>query len=58
MNIKKTENINNSGDAPCNHPSLAKEFAYGAPTGNYVCVQCRRLLSSIVGSAATTQIGS
>lgn len=32
----------------CNHASLIKEFAYGAPTGNYICSDCQRLLSSIV----------
>ena len=28
------------GDKPCEHPSLAKEYAEGARTGEYVCTQC------------------
>ncbi len=28
------------GDRPCDHPSLAKEYAEGARTGHYVCTQC------------------
>ena len=36
------------GDDQCNHPSLAKEFVLGAPTGNYVCAKCGRPLSAIL----------
>lgn len=49
MDSKKTETTNkNHEHEHCNHSSLIKEFAYGAPTGNYICSQCQRLLSSIV----------
>ncbi len=28
------------GDKPCEHPTLAKEYAAGERTGDYVCTQC------------------
>jgi DNA-directed RNA polymerase subunit RPC12/RpoP len=28
------------GDKPCEHPNLAKEYAEGVRTGEYVCTQC------------------
>jgi len=49
MEIKKSENSkNNGGGHVCNHPSLAKEFIFGAPTGDYVCAKCGRQLSWIL----------
>ncbi|MGZ4960303.1 MAG: hypothetical protein ACXV7J_13700 [Methylomonas sp.] len=58
MDKQKTENSSKNGNAPCGHPSLAKEFASGAPTGNYYCTQCNRLLSSIIGANAVMHIKS
>jgi hypothetical protein len=31
----------------CQHTSLVKEYAYGAATGNFICLQCERLLTSV-----------
>ena len=28
------------GDKPCDHPAMAKEYAEGKRTGDYVCTQC------------------
>jgi DNA-directed RNA polymerase subunit RPC12/RpoP len=28
------------GDKPCEHSTLAKEYAEGERTGDYVCTQC------------------
>jgi hypothetical protein len=33
-----------TSDKNCRHPTLITEFAYGSPTGNYICTQCERLL--------------
>ncbi len=30
------------GDAPCEHPQLARLYDLGERTGSYVCVQCGR----------------
>jgi hypothetical protein len=54
MNDKKNEKFSKSGNSPCSHPSLIREFAYGAPTGNYICAQCECLLSSIIGAYKKT----
>lgn len=29
----------------CRHQVLIKEFAYGSPTGNYICMQCECLIT-------------
>jgi hypothetical protein len=34
----------NLGNKNCRHPTLITEYAYGSPTGNYICTQCERLL--------------
>jgi hypothetical protein len=53
MNTKKTETSNKGrGGHVCNHPSLAKEFILGLPTGDYVCAKCGQQLSSIIRSAS------
>lgn len=54
MNDKKNENFSKRGKAPCSHPSLIREFVYGAPTGDYICAQCECLLSSIVDTYKKT----
>ena len=28
------------GDAPCEHPQLAKVYDLGAHTGSYACIKC------------------
>lgn len=48
MDAKKSETSNERRDSQCDHPSLAKEFVLGVPTGNFVCAQCGRHLSSIL----------
>lgn len=49
MDAKKTETSNKSRDYQhCNHPSLVRQFIQGAPTGNFVCAQCQRSLTSIL----------
>jgi hypothetical protein len=33
------------GDAPCDHPQLAKLYDQGVPTGSFACVQCGHVFS-------------
>ena len=33
------------GEAPCNHPQLAKLYDLGAHTGSFACTQCGRVFS-------------
>lgn len=33
------------GDAPCDHPQLAKLYDLGAHTGSFACVRCGSVLS-------------
>ena len=47
MNSKKIEVLNKNSEH-CDHRSLVKEFIYGAPTGDLICTQCQRPLSSII----------
>ncbi len=52
MDTQKTETSTKSrSDEQCDHPSLAKEFVLGVPTGNFVCAQCGRHLTSILRSS-------
>ncbi|CAD6881143.1 hypothetical protein [Methylomonas albis] len=30
----------------CIHPALIEEYAYGGPTGNFICVECESLVSN------------
>lgn len=49
MDTKKIETSSKSRDENvCSHPSLAKEFVLGLPTGSFVCAHCGRPLSSIL----------
>jgi hypothetical protein len=49
MQQKNTNNIAiNHREEHCNHPTLIKEFAYGGPTGNFICTKCECLLTSIL----------
>jgi hypothetical protein len=56
MNYKKIERISKSSDTPCSHPSQIREFAYGGPTGSFICTQCECLLSSKVVSYTKPQV--
>jgi DNA-directed RNA polymerase subunit RPC12/RpoP len=41
MQAKKAAAIKEEwGDKPCDHPAMAKEYAEGKRTGDYVCTQC------------------
>jgi len=41
MQAKKAAALREAwGEKPCNHPALAKEYASGVRTGDYVCTQC------------------
>jgi hypothetical protein len=49
MQQQNTKTINtNHMEEHCNHPALIKEFAYGGPTGNFICTKCECLLTSIL----------
>lgn len=48
MDTKKNDTVNKNHGGDCSHPSLAKEFVLGLPTGNFVCAHCGRPLSSIL----------
>ena len=49
MDSKKTSNAGNQRrSTTCPHPSLAKEFILGLPTGNYICAHCGQPLSNIL----------
>lgn len=56
MNKNFNEGISGyANKAFCEHTSLVQEFAYGAPTGNYICIQCECLLpSAILGKKSVT----
>lgn len=38
------------GDKPCDHPSVDKEYYFGADTGDKVCTQCGRVVEYMGGS--------
>jgi DNA-directed RNA polymerase subunit RPC12/RpoP len=41
MQAKKAAELREEwGGKPCEHPALAKEYAEGKRTGDYVCTQC------------------
>lgn len=41
MQSKKAETLRAEwAGKPCDHPALAKEYAEGKKTGDYVCTQC------------------
>lgn len=46
MKTKRAEELREAwGDAPCEHPQLAKVYDLGAHTGSYACVKCGRSFS-------------
>lgn len=55
MDNKKTEIINlNRVPKQCNHPTLLREYAYGGPTGNFICMQCECLVSTAANQQTRT----
>ncbi len=53
----KFENSNQYPEAQqCSHPKLVKEFAYGAPTGNFICLQCECLIPPTLKQRVKVQI--
>jgi len=45
MDIKKADFIKKQwGNKPCKHPQLEKEYIMGSSTGDYICVQCGRVV--------------
>ena len=32
------------GESGCSHSFRVQEYAYGGPTGKYICLECERLL--------------
>jgi hypothetical protein len=43
MKQKKAQELRAAwGDAPCEHPQLAKLYDKGEPTGAFACTQCGR----------------
>ncbi len=52
-NIKAIPIASHADSNYCDHPTLTMEFAYGSPTGSFICMECGRLLSkSTVRQAA------
>ena len=46
MKQKRLEELRAAwGDAPCEHPQLAKVYDLGAHTGSYACVKCGHTFS-------------
>lgn len=41
MKQKRADELREAwGDAPCEHPQLAKVYDLGAHTGSYACIKC------------------
>ena len=46
MKRKRADELRDAwGDAPCDHPKLAKLYDLGAHTGSFACTRCGRILS-------------
>lgn len=46
MKEKRAQELRDAwGEAPCDHPQLAKLYDLGERTGGYVCVQCGHVFS-------------
>ena len=46
MKQKRAQELRDAwGDAPCDHPQLAKLYDLGAHTGSFACVKCGRVFS-------------
>ncbi len=44
-NIKAIPIANHTDGNYCDHSTLTMEFAYGSPTGSFICMECGRLLT-------------
>ncbi|QWF72423.1 hypothetical protein KEF85_08260 [Methylomonas paludis] len=45
MNTQNTQSLTtNPNNSVCRHPTLITEYAYGGPTGNFICLQCKCLV--------------
>ena len=46
MKQKRADELRDAwGDAPCEHPQLAKVYDLGERTGNFACTQCGRVFT-------------
>ena len=46
MKQKRAQELRESwGDKRCEHPTLAKLYDQGVPTGSFACTQCGRIFS-------------
>lgn len=46
MKQKRAEELRKEwGDAPCEHPQLAKVYDLGAHTGGFACIKCGKVFS-------------
>jgi hypothetical protein len=46
MKVKRAKELQDEwGDAPCEHPQLAKVYDLGAHTGSFACVKCGKMFS-------------
>jgi hypothetical protein len=46
MKQKRAQELREAwGDAPCDHPRLAKLYDLGVHTGSFACVQCGQVFS-------------
>ena len=46
MKQKRAEELRDAwGDAPCEHPQLAKLYDLGAHTGSFACIKCGHTFS-------------
>jgi hypothetical protein len=46
MKQKRAQELREAwGDAPCEHPQLAKLYDLGAHTGSYACTKCGHIFS-------------
>jgi len=46
MKKKRAQELQDAwGDAPCEHPQLAKVYDLGAHTGAFACVKCGKMFS-------------
>jgi hypothetical protein len=46
MKQKRAQELREAwGDAPCDHPQLAKLYDLGAHTGGFACTQCGKVFS-------------
>jgi hypothetical protein len=44
----ENKQINSDYTEICDHSTMVMEFAFGGPTGNFICLDCEHLLSSSI----------